>query len=134
MSQEPTITKVTLKDLLTRKPYQAPAPVEKMDAVEPIDLMTNETSLIDDIASTASTVFKWVKVGTLITPAIVQLMYGLAVNNWKTTVTAILGALAVVLKTLLGIEIPTEAILTVTVFFIGLFAKDHNVTGGTKQQ
>lgn len=105
-----------------------------MEAVEPIDLMSPEPSAFDVAADKVKTILKWVKVGTLITPAIVQLMYGLAVNNWKTTVTAILGALAVVLKTLLGIEIPTEAILTVTVFFIGLFAKDYNVTGGTKQQ
>jgi hypothetical protein len=55
-------------------------------------------------------------------------------KNWKTTLTGVVGAAAVILKTLFNVEIPTEAILTVTLFFIALFAKDSNVTGGTSQQ
>jgi len=50
-------------------------------------------------------------------------------TSWKTTLTAILTGLAVILKSLLGIDIPTDAILAVAVFVIGLLAKDANKTG-----
>jgi hypothetical protein len=54
-------------------------------------------------------------------------------TSLKTTLTGVIGAAAVLIKSIFSIEIPTEAILTITVFFLALFAKDNNVTGGTKQ-
>lgn len=55
-------------------------------------------------------------------------------SNWKTTVTGVVTAAAVLIKSIFNIEIPTEAIIAVGVFLIGIFAKDNNVTGGTVQQ
>lgn len=54
-------------------------------------------------------------------------------KNWKTTVTAIVGAIASLVGHF-GFDINTEAqmaIVTVTMLIIGLLAKDSNVTGGT---
>lgn len=48
-------------------------------------------------------------------------------KNWKTTVTAIVGVAAYTLTKLVGVEIPEpvqESILVVTIFVVGLFAKD----------
>lgn len=47
-------------------------------------------------------------------------------SNWKTTLTAIIGAIAAVVAAF-GIQVTTEvqlALVTVIVFFIGIFAKD----------
>jgi hypothetical protein len=56
--------------------------------------------------------------------------------NWKTTLGAIITALAVVLEQF-GIDISPElqnALIVIGVTIIGIFAKDYNVTGGTKPQ
>lgn len=55
-------------------------------------------------------------------------------TNLKTTITGVVTAAAVLIKTIFDIEIPTEAIIAIGIFFIGIFAKDNNVTGGTVQQ
>ena len=47
-------------------------------------------------------------------------------TNWKTTLTAIIGAIASLIA-LFGIHVPSEiqiAIVTIVVFLIGVFAKD----------
>jgi len=47
-------------------------------------------------------------------------------DNWKTTLTAIIGAIAAVVAAF-GIQVTTEvqlAIVTVVMFLIGIFAKD----------
>lgn len=55
-------------------------------------------------------------------------------KNWKTTASGILAALGMIFP-LLGI--PAEvgnAVSTLGLFLIGLFAKDNNVTGGSVSQ
>jgi hypothetical protein len=52
-------------------------------------------------------------------------------TSLKTTITGIVGAVAMIVNLFLKTEIPQDAIIAVTLFFIGLFAKDSNVTGGT---
>jgi hypothetical protein len=69
-----------------------------------------------------------------ITPYLFTITKGLVMKNWKTTISAVVGAIAYVLNAVLGLEIPSEAIIATVVFFIGFFAKDSNVTGGTTQQ
>lgn len=57
-------------------------------------------------------------------------------RNWKTTVGAVVTALATVLP-LVGVELSEEvqaAIVTLGVAIIGIFAKDYDITGGTRQQ
>ncbi len=56
--------------------------------------------------------------------------------NYKTTIGAFVTLLAGILP-LLGVEMSSEvqlALVTIGAFVIGIFAKDYNVTGGTKQQ
>jgi hypothetical protein len=69
-----------------------------------------------------------------ITPYLFQSMIGVQMKNWKTTLTGIIGAIAYACNLIFGLEIPSDAILAVAIFAIGLFAKDSNVTGGTAQQ
>lgn len=60
----------------------------------------------------------------------------LPVKNWKTTISAIIGALAMLAQAL-GLNIPeevTKGIMAVSIFLVGFFAKDSNVTGGDTPQ
>ena len=45
-------------------------------------------------------------------------------KNWKTTVTALVGALAVLINSFTGVHIPQDAIIAVVMFAVGFFAKD----------
>lgn len=56
-------------------------------------------------------------------------------NNWKTTLAGLGAAFAYTL--LVGIQgglAPKDAVIAAGLGLIGLFAKDHNVTGGTRPQ
>lgn len=58
-------------------------------------------------------------------------------KSWKTTASGILAALPQVLVLFPQIGLPMEAaqgISALGLFLIGLFSKDSDVTGGTKQQ
>lgn len=60
-------------------------------------------------------------------------MGGLQIN-WKTSIGALVALLSQLLP-LVGVSIGVEvqgALITLGVFIVGLFAKDNNVTGGTK--
>lgn len=85
------------------------------------------TLAFDDIA------FK-TKMMVALLPFAYSLSKGLIMKNWKTTVAAIVGAIAYVINAVFGLPIPSDAIIATAVFFIGLFAKDSNVTGGTEVQ
>ena len=54
--------------------------------------------------------------------------------NWKTTIGAVIPALAIVLNAFGVVSITVEvqnALIVVGVAIIGIFAKDNNVTGGS---
>lgn len=57
-------------------------------------------------------------------PYVFQIFYGVIMKDAKTTITAIVGAVAYITNSLFGIGIPQDAIIAVTVFVIGLFASD----------
>ena len=57
-------------------------------------------------------------------PYIIHTTWGVLMKNPKTTITGLVGGLAYVANALLGVVLPSEAIITVTVFLIGLFSKD----------
>ena len=59
-------------------------------------------------------------------PHIYTIIKGLIMSNWKTTVTGVVGALALLLNSLTGVTIPQDAIIAIVLFAIGLFAKDGN--------
>ena len=61
---------------------------------------------------------------------------GIKVKNWQTTVAGLIAGLPQIIA-LLGLSIPTPFLNLITalgVIGIGYFAKDKDVTGGTKQQ
>lgn len=45
-------------------------------------------------------------------------------KDWKTTVTGLVGAAALLINTWTGVAIPQDAIIAVALFAIGWFAKD----------
>lgn len=55
-------------------------------------------------------------------------------KNWKTTTAAIIAALAYLVGTLFGIQLPTDAIQTTALFIIGLFAMEWRIGGSKPKQ
>lgn len=109
---------------------------------EPIDNTVGKAEIEKLWQLTASeriglSIDKMVRVTKLVagtTPHVFTTISGLIMKNWKTTVAGVIGGLAFIINSVFGLQMPTEAILATTVFVIGLFAKDSDVTGGTKQQ
>jgi len=64
------------------------------------------------------------RIAIMIAPHVFSIIRGKVMKNWKTTVTGIIGAIAVVAQSIFGVVIPQEAILAVTVFVVSLFASD----------
>ncbi len=62
-------------------------------------------------------------------PNIFTIIKGVAMSNRKTTVTGIVGALAVLVNSLTGVALPQDAIIAVTLFALGFFAKDGKDNG-----
>lgn len=57
--------------------------------------------------------------------------------NWKTTLTGVIGAIAVIIKFAFGLDIPADvqiAFVVLIVFALALFSKDKDVTGGKREQ
>lgn len=72
-------------------------------------------------------VYNYTKIGIVLMPTLVKLIYGLIVKNWKTTIGALIAGLATVLNALGIVDIPAEVqtgIMAVALFIIGLFARD----------
>lgn len=64
------------------------------------------------------------RIVVMITPHVFTIIRGKAMKNWKTTLTGIVGAIAVGAQAIFGVVIPQEAIIAVTVFLVSLFAED----------
>lgn len=57
-------------------------------------------------------------------------------NNWKTTMVVIMGAIAFIITKFTGLEVPQEfqdALVVVVITLVGWFAKDGDKTGTTTQ-
>lgn len=65
-----------------------------------------------------------IKIAALLTPHVFTIISGRIMKNWKTTVTGIVGGLAVLAQALFGIVVPQEAVIAVTLFVVSLFAED----------
>lgn len=70
-----------------------------------------------------------ITLGTM--PYLFNIIQGVLVANWKTTLTAVVGAIAYIVKMIFGLDIPTEAITVSMLFLIGIFAKEWHF--GSKQ-
>jgi hypothetical protein len=75
-----------------------------------------------------------IKVTTGLLPHLFNITIGLIVKNWKTTTAAIIAALAYLVGTLFGIQLPTDAIQTTALFIIGLFAMEWRIGGSKPKQ
>lgn len=73
-------------------------------------------------------IFGKIKLGVLLTPIVFKIITGLAMKNWKTTVTGIVGAIAILVNAFTGVHIPEAPIAALAIFLIGLFAGDANET------
>lgn len=127
---------------ITRAPRVRREPLTPFDGrfAEPIEVGNDEieklwrltpyerTALFMDNAAYVA------KLALGLTPSLFSIIRGSIMKNWKTTVSGIIGGVAFIVNSVFGLQLPTEAILVTTVFLIGLFAKDSDVTGGTKQQ
>ena len=72
-------------------------------------------------------VWFYTKHGVNLTPHFISLSWGLLVKNWKTTLGAIVGAIAYVLNATGVVQLTAEiqmAVVTVALFIIGLFSAD----------
>ena len=109
--------------------YAEPLPVDRtvIDKLMTLTVWERFTLAIDDGITK-------VKFYAGLTPHLFQITKGLLMKSWKTTISALIGALAYVINAVFGLQIPSEAIIAVALFAVGFFAKDSDVTGGTVQQ
>lgn len=113
LSDDPIISKVVLRYKFWPK---------RKDFVPPIE----RVPLADELTPIVSRETKQIKFtdAVKLIPHIYTIIKGLIVSNWKTTVTGVVGALALLLNSLTGVTVPQDAIVALVLFLIGLFAKD----------
>lgn len=98
--------------------------------VAPVRLTTWEriTGVVDDVILKT-------KLVVALVPYLINFIEGIVMKNWKTTLSAIIGALAVLLNTLGIVEMSTDvqlAIVSLAMFFVGLFSKDSEKADAKK--
>ena len=76
------------------------------------------------LADRAQLVIDNVKLYAALSPYLFKTIVGVTMKNWKTTVTGIVGAAAVLVQSVFGVVIPQEAIIAIAVFLVGLFSSD----------
>lgn len=57
-------------------------------------------------------------------PYIIHITWGVLMKNPKTTITGIVGGIAYLVNSIFGVLVPSEAIVSVTLFVLGLFSQD----------
>lgn len=91
-------------------------------ALPPPALEPEKPSIFESLANTAETMWLYVK----LVPYFTQVLKGLVMHDWKTTVTGILGAIAYAVNYFTGVIIPPDVIVLATTV-IGLYlAPDRN--------
>lgn len=109
---------------------------------EPIDDTVGKSNIeklwqpnwYDGILVAAADVARITKLTLGAMPYLFSIIQGVVMANWKTTITAIIGAVAYIIKMVFGFDIPTEAITVTCMFLIGIFAKEWHITDKTTQQ
>ncbi len=99
--------------------YAEPIPEDREELDKVAELTLAERAIL-----TYEEVKLKTRIAILIAPHVFTIIRGKVMKNWKTTVTGIIGAIAVVAQSIFGVVIPQEAILAVTVFVVSLFASD----------
>jgi hypothetical protein len=113
LSDDPIISKVVLRYKFWPKRQDYVPPIERVplaDELQPhVPRETKKLNLMHYVR---------------MIPHFYTIIKGVAMSNWKTTVTGIVGALAVLVNSLTGVALPQDAIIAVTLFALGFFAKD----------
>ena len=134
MDEERIISRSPYKDVeIGRGGYDVPDTLEQLPITPKFTGEWWKLTAWERVTLTIDDVILKTKLVVGITPYLFQSMIGVQMKNWKTTLTGIIGAIAYACNLIFGLEIPSDAILAVAIFAIGLFAKDSNVTGGTTQ-
>jgi len=134
VDEERIISRSPYKDVeIGRGGYDVPDTLEQLPITPKFTGEWWKLTLWERVTLTIDDVILKTKLVVGITPYLFQSMIGVQMKNWKTTLTGIIGAIAYACNLIFGLEIPSDAILAVAIFAIGLFAKDSNVTGGTTQ-
>lgn len=135
MHDEHIISRSPYKDVeIGRGGYDVPDTLEQLPITPKFTGEWWKLTLWERVTLTIDDVILKTRLVVGITPYLFQSMIGVQMKNWKTTLTGIIGAIAYACNLIFGLEIPSDAILAVAIFAIGLFAKDSNATGGTTQQ
>lgn len=129
LAEQPMITSVAplpfyVKDTHT---VDIPKPAKPL----PMGVADEGTTLWQSLTN----VYNYTKIGIVLMPTLVKLIYGLIVKNWKTTIGALIAGLATVLNALGIVDIPAEVqtgIMAVALFIIGLFARDASNKDATE--
>ena len=98
--------------------FQQRIPIETIEA-EPATIQEQRT-IFESMAHTAETMWMYVR----LVPHFTTIVRGAIMKDWKTTVTGLVGAAALLINTWTGVAIPQDAIIAVALFAIGWFAKD----------
>jgi hypothetical protein len=100
-----------------------PFPVRPLQTDEPIRLYRQEVSP-DEITLDTEPIELSLWQKARLVPYIIHITWGVLMKNPKTTITGIIGGVAYLVNSIFAIAIPSEAIITVTLFLLGLFARD----------
>ena len=122
MDQTPTITRVEPRRVDIKRPVinESPTPAKTIP-IEPYVGESEQNMTIGDYVRAAGLVVS-------LTPHLLKLIYGLIMKSWKTTLGAIIAAVASLVNALGIVTITPEvqvSILSVALFIIGFFAKDE---------
>lgn len=83
----------------------------------------------EDVSSWQSltNIYTYAKIGIVLMPSIVKLFFGVIMKNWKTTLGAIIAAIATLLNMTGIVTIPADVqtgLLAVALFIVGIFSSD----------
>lgn len=91
-------------------------PLEPIEVPESPLAEPENPTIFEELARTAETMWFYVR----LTPYFTKVIGGLVMNDWKTTVTGILGAVAYAINYFTGVVVPPEVIVLATTV-IGLW-------------
>ena len=106
--------------------HVAPVPelVRRIDGYDKLMDELKEKAARLTLADRAQLIIDDMKLYAALTPHLLSIIYGRVMKNWKTTLSGVVGALAVLVQSIFGVVIPQEAIIAITLFVVGLFAED----------
>jgi hypothetical protein len=126
------------RDILASQPRISPAPNKvwrysvkhkEWYQVPLIDVPEHKPTLTQKLSQTMERVALYAR----LVPYFIQLTYGVVLKNWKTTVTAVIGAIAMILNATGVVELSTEfqmAVVTVVMTILGFLAADGSNKDG----